>query len=256
MLKDIIIISLSLSPFIALFSLLAPLVRRRFGAKWMRLVRLILALRLALPFRLTVALPAETRISDPGRITAYTEKYVSALDAPIITASSPVPVNNITALSPRDLLPLLYIAAAAGFFLWHIASYLIFTVRIRPCLQKKEKYRGIWVCTCQRCASPMLIGFIFPKIILPDEKYTDKDKSLVLKHEYSHFIRGDMWYKLLLCFVCSLHIFNPLVHIMRLQANRDIEYSCDEYVTKNTDISFRRAYSMAILNTIPKGEEK
>lgn len=252
MLNDILSVSLALSPVILLFLLLMPLIRRRFGSKWMRLIWLILALRLTVPFRVSVTFPSEQHFSGTDNIIAYTEKYAPALDAPVITA--PAPVNNRKVLSLRDLLPCFYVAVALLFFLWHLTSYLIFILRIRRQLIRREKYRRIWVYSCRCCSSPMLIGFIFPKIIIPDKDFSDNDLSLILKHEYAHFLRGDLWYKLLLCLVRSLHVFNPLVHLMIIQANRDIEFSCDEYVTKNTDITFRQAYSMAILNTIPKGE--
>ena len=54
--------------------------------------------------------------------------------------------------------------------------------------------------------------------------------AYVLAHEYVHIRRFDSIRKLVLIVVLCVHWFNPLVWVMYILANRDIELSCDEAV--------------------------
>ena len=107
---------------------------------------------------------------------------------------------------------------------------------------------------CSKIASPMMIGFLKPMILIPNTDYSDNELSVILRHELTHYKRGDIWYKLLLVIANSIHWFNPLVYLMARQANRDLEYSCDDSVVKNSDINFRKGYSTAILKAMKQGE--
>jgi beta-lactamase regulating signal transducer with metallopeptidase domain len=107
---------------------------------------------------------------------------------------------------------------------------------------------------CGKIASPMMIGFFRPIILLPSTDYSNNELAVVLKHELTHFKRGDIWYKLLLVIANSIHWFNPLAYLMVKAANRDLEYSCDDAVVKNSDINFRKEYSLTILKVMQKGE--
>ena len=53
--------------------------------------------------------------------------------------------------------------------------------------------------------------------------------------------------KLLLSAALCLHWFNPLVWVMYVLANRDLELSCDEMVLRLLGIENRSAYAMALL---------
>ena len=44
------------------------------------------------------------------------------------------------------------------------------------------------------------------------------------------------------------------MYIMVKQANRDLEYSCDDLVIKNSDMNFRKEYSLIILKAMKKGK--
>ncbi|HIV36308.1 MAG TPA: peptidoglycan DD-metalloendopeptidase family protein, partial [Candidatus Negativibacillus faecipullorum] len=59
--------------------------------------------------------------------------------------------------------------------------------------------------------------------------------------------RFDCVSKLLLSAALCLHWFNPLVWVMYVLANRDLELSCDEMVLRLLGIENRSAYAMALL---------
>lgn len=52
------------------------------------------------------------------------------------------------------------------------------------------------------------------------------------------------------------HWFNPLVWIMQKEAAVDMELSCDERVTKDTDYVTRKAYTETLLSTLHKQSSK
>ena len=54
----------------------------------------------------------------------------------------------------------------------------------------------------------------------------------VLEHEFVHIRRFDALWKLLLLAAACAHWFNPLVWVMYVLANRDLELSCDETVVR------------------------
>lgn len=79
-------------------------------------------------------------------------------------------------------------------------------------------------------ASPMLLGFFRPCIVLPDRKLEEKDLSYILVHELIHCKQRDMFYKWLVQMVVCIHWFNPFVYLLEKEINKSCELSCDETV--------------------------
>lgn len=84
--------------------------------------------------------------------------------------------------------------------------------------------------------APFLMGVWHPCLIIPKEKYTDRDLYYIIKHEFIHWKKNDILFKFLLLVANSLHWFNPLVWFMNKQANMDIEMACDEEVMKEASL--------------------
>ena len=249
MIKELFIISLYASPVILFFAALSPLLRKRFGSRCMYFIWLFIAVRLIIPFRISFPAPVENRLPDVSDVVTYVENRAIS-NAPIAASDVAAPVVHKRAISTRDLLPFIYIAPAAAILAFRLISYAVFIISLRPGLEEKESYRTLRVFSSPRVASPMLIGFFFPKVIMPHVSYSTSEMQMILKHEYTHYKRRDIWYKLLLSIALALHFFNPFIYIMCYLANRDLELSCDEIVVKDTDISFRKDYSNAILKSI------
>lgn len=102
-------------------------------------------------------------------------------------------------------------------------------------------------------ASPLLIGFIHPSIILTKAQLSDLDFHYTILHELTHNKRRDMFYKWLVQFVICLHWFNPLVYWMEREIGRSCELSCDEAVMKNLDAEGRRQYGDTLLRAMGAG---
>ncbi|MCL6459442.1 MAG: M56 family metallopeptidase, partial [Gorillibacterium sp.] len=96
--------------------------------------------------------------------------------------------------------------------------------------------------------SPMLIGFIHPKIIIPNTKINEDDYKLALIHELNHYKQKDAWFKLFADLINSLHWFNPITYFAVGNISEACEYSCDEKTTKGMEANEKKYYSEMILN--------
>ena len=109
--------------------------------------------------------------------------------------------------------------------------------------------RSITILQSDRIRSPIAVGIIKPRIILP-KSMNLKDEQLlsyVLTHEYYHIKRYDALWKLILVFALCVHWFNPLVWVMFVLINRDLEITCDELVIRRFGTEIKTAYAYALI---------
>lgn len=86
--------------------------------------------------------------------------------------------------------------------------------------------RKVLLLRCDRIPSPMTAGFFRPKIYLPPG-LTGTALRHVLLHEWMHIRHFDVVKKQLMLLALCVHWFNPLVWLMALLMNRDLELACD-----------------------------
>lgn len=96
-------------------------------------------------------------------------------------------------------------------------------------------------------ATPMMIGFVHPRIILPVCRMEDKDLSYIFLHELIHYKQKDMFYKWLIQLVVCIHWFNPFVYLMEKEVNKSCELSCDEKLLSILDEKTRREYGDTLI---------
>lgn len=101
----------------------------------------------------------------------------------------------------------------------------------------------------KKLSTPINIGILKPEVIIPNEKYTDKELELVFKHELIHYKRQDFFYKLFIIIVSAINFINPLVYFMTKDINYYCESSCDEEVVKISTKEDVKIYSMVIAKT-------
>ncbi len=171
-------------------------------------------------------------------------------------------INN--EISIVDLLKNIWVIGIILFGMFYITNYLIFIFMIKKHLVKFDSlicddvkkelniHNKIGVFKCNLIDSPVLIGFFKPKILMPEIEYNDSELKLIFKHELTHYKRKDIWYKTVLVLANVIHWFNPFVYIMRRCADKDIEYTCDDIVTKDLNLDDKKNYSRVILKTMKK----
>lgn len=96
---------------------------------------------------------------------------------------------------------------------------------------------------------PLTYGVFLPVILLPKTTdWTDETKlHYILTHELVHIRRFDTLTKWLLAAALCAHWFNPLVWVMYVLANRDIELSCDESVVRIFGERMKSAYALTLI---------
>lgn len=103
---------------------------------------------------------------------------------------------------------------------------------------------------CDSIGSPMMIGFINPRFLLPKFQFTHEELYFILKHELIHYKRKDLWYKCLVLMTTAVHWFNPFVYMIAKAIDIQCELSCDEEVIRYSNADARLIYSETLLNGI------
>lgn len=106
---------------------------------------------------------------------------------------------------------------------------------------------------CRVISSPMLTGLIRPVILLPRDIMEEEEYRYIMKHELIHFKRFDLWLRLMMLGVKSLHWFNPLVYLMDRTISLYGEISCDERVLQGDGFHKRKKYGELLIKVIRNG---
>ena len=264
-------------------TLLKPLLDRRYSPKWRYGVWLAMAAMLllapalgALPEERAAALPPAVVIEVPQMELRVSREEGLSLRRP--GTGAPQAERGAGALSPAQagpetgrsldldvLLPGLWLLGAAVFALYRLAGTLIFRRRAlrwsRPAgaetaalYEAARRELGIRKAPPLRVSaavdSPMVLGLLRPRLLLPGEDWAEEELRFILRHELIHFRRRDLWYKLVILLANAVHWFNPLVYLMSREAAKDVELTCDALVVAGAGPETRRAYSEALLSSI------
>ena len=281
---DVLEISLAMSVVLAVLLALRPLLKKRLRAGAFYWVWLLAALRLCIPFNLSLPQPpvtveavpravyrVDTVNSNPGNhhYAALTEEEAASEEA--AAENRPVDGGSIQDVytplfTLEGAVAALWLAGAGAFLAWHLTKYVRFRLRVRrwgapaedaallarfEAAKAELGVKNLALLVCPAVGAPLVTGFVNPALLLPRETVSDG----VLQHELIHTRRRDLWYKLLLLLSRSLHWFNPLVHWMAAVASRDLERSCDEAAVAGRDAAFRAAYGAALLDAVEEGIE-
>ncbi|MBQ9091012.1 MAG: M56 family metallopeptidase, partial [Anaerotignum sp.] len=272
-------ISLWMSPIILLALWLLPKVSGRYTAKLAYFVWLVIALRLIVPWNLTlptapiqVEIPQERIVQwvpmdleQPAEKAEQNltqqEKEIAALAEMERPAAKESGVPTLQAVSG------IWLAGAAIFLLRTAVS----TYQLKKLLKRWEKQpsqetekfyaetageKRPSLAVCPALETPMAAGLFYTKIYLPHEEYSRQEMEMIFRHELIHWRRKDLWYKFLLLLARSIHWCNPCVWFMAKRANRDLEISCDGEAVKEKDMAYRKAYSLMILQEAERGVQK
>ncbi len=267
LLHNLFNISLALSPVIMLLLFASPLLGKRYGARLRCLVWLALAVRLLIPLntpiKIAVALPQyEAWMTAPEFPQATDKKETDTLQPENLKPAnaSPVPFTAVW-------------AAGAGLFLLYQAGAYMYTCRRlrrwsaevtdENTLRRFEKAKAelsvtgsVGLFLSPSTASPLLAGFLRPRVVLPDKPLENVQLDFMLRHELTHLKRGDLWYKLLLLLANAVHWFNPLVWLLASQLSFDTELACDADVLAGSGRDERKAYGYTVLSFIEYGWRK
>lgn len=109
--------------------------------------------------------------------------------------------------------------------------------------------REIEIRQSDRISTALTYGVFRPVVLLPKGMdLADEEKlNFVLVHEFMHIRRFDILIKWLLAAAVCIHWFNPLVWVMYLLANQDMELACDEAVIRALGEGARSSYALTLI---------
>jgi beta-lactamase regulating signal transducer with metallopeptidase domain len=98
-------------------------------------------------------------------------------------------------------------------------------------------------------AGPAMVGVAAPRFVTPHDyrqRFTERERDLILRHERAHLAQGDPIANLLIAGFQVLFWFNPLIHFAAAQIRLDQELACDALVIEARPKA-RRAYAQALV---------
>ena len=262
---ELLSLSLSVTPIILLLLCLNPILKKRYSAKWRYTLWIAVSICLLMPFSYIKNFLLPLKVTE----TVSSELILSI----------PVVVNQLPKINPINLhhandsfgkvLLIIYFVGVILYLAYVILSYIGFrrdifrwsktatNNEIQTILREEKKRldikRKVPLLICKKASSPMLVGLIKPILVLPSETYRPEELRMILIHELVHYKRNDILIKTILIAASVVHWFNPVVHLMVKQANKDMEQSCDDYVLNGCDVKEKKFYcniilKMALLN--------
>jgi bla regulator protein blaR1 len=202
----------------------------------------------ALPLLALLPLPRPfVQTQEIGELARFTQTV-----APPI-ANSVAPSQAATAISSpsasgfgvRQWLPLsLFVAWIAG-FAWRVKALVRGSLTLRRWKREATplalnasppRLPGDVRVPCEIRESslvsvPMVVGLLRPCILVPrdlHERVTPSQLSLALLHEIAHVQRRDNWLLLMQRLIEAVYFYNPFVHMLSRQVERERECSCDD----------------------------
>ena len=271
-----ILLSLSVSGALLLLLILGlkPLYKNKFSKRWQYYIWIVVALRFLLPFTpdttivgslfekfdtaaITNEIPTSPNVPVPAD-TGNSKAEPTQTDREITTAAMREPFNKYVCLF------FIWSALALVLFVRKVTVYQGFIQYIKAgnkevsdikilnllsdCEEKLNIKTRVELSCNPLIASPMLIGFFRPRIILPVYELEDKELSYIFVHELTHYKQRDMFYKWLIQIVVCVHWFNPFVYLLEKEVNKSCELSCDEKVISILNEKAKREYGDTLIS--------
>lgn len=229
----------------------------------------VVAFRLLIPFSIPSSLSIYNIMNDVGTFINPKVQMPSGKNPSVYGSISTVDTQSLPiqgglfSASPMQIIWIIGAVILALFFLvtFHKNNKELKTALpirgnavIDDWCRKHKLHSSIQVLISDKITTPIAVGILKPRILLP--KTMDvHDKRLmgyVLAHEYQHIKHFDMLWKLVLLLTLCIHWFNPLVWIMYVLANRDLEIACDEKVLTIYGGGNRSEYALTLIQMAEK----
>lgn len=158
---------------------------------------------------------------------------------------------NLPAAMPYASINPMQVWIAAGSIIWLLGMASMFIYSFTSIILLKRKLcSAIWlednIYLVPDLKTPFVMGFLKPKIYLPDYLPDEKRQYIVL-HEQMHIQRHDPMIKMIAYFILCLHWFNPFVWIAFILMSEDMEMSCDNLVIKKLGENMKKTYSLSLV---------
>lgn len=94
-------------------------------------------------------------------------------------------------------------------------------------IAEKLNISRLTIVTDPSIKGPCVIGFLYPRVMLPETPYTQAELEYILMHELGHWKNGDMTVRLLTNLICYLFWWNPFIYLLKYRLEETLEFQCD-----------------------------
>lgn len=101
-------------------------------------------------------------------------------------------------------------------------------------------------------SSPMISHLFYPKMYLPIHfftNYTATEQKHVLKHEFTHYQRGDLIANAFLLLLACINWFNPIFLLSYRYFRNAQELACDAKITQSFSAKEKKDYGYSLIKT-------
>lgn len=261
----LLICSFTMSALGVAYMVVTPFLAKRYSAKGLYYAWLIMIIGLIIPLR--------PRFDNPFVKVIPTDTVLPIIQVGNGAPFIPPTANPSPPAAPTSILwtwwqtaTAVWLVGAVAFLVYHMVKHyrfvkiterwservtdektaaLFYSVKTEMGISKE-----IGLYQCASVGTPLLLGFIHPRILLPDIAFANEDLRFILTHELVHYQRKDLWYKSLVLLATAIHWFNPLMYLIARAINIQCEISCDSAVVNRTDAGTRQQYSEAIIGVV------
>ena len=140
-----------------------------------------------------------------------------------------------------------WLVGVAVMLTYAVTTYMLIRKRVSASVKIDSK-----VYECDDISDSFILGIISPRVYLPSA-LSEEARKYILKHEFAHLSRRDYIWKPLGFAILSVYWLNPLCWVAYILLCKDIEYACDEKVTKNIENGEKAEYCRILLeNSMPR----
>lgn len=173
-------------------------------------------------------------------------------------------------ITTGEVLWFLWIAGAAGAMLFRIVQHFCFVRMLERCTgyfqhdirtvigrinKDYGKDKHFQVLLMPEMRTPAIYGLAQPKILMPDNHYTERELNFILRHEMMHYYHRDMLVKILCEVLCIIYWWNPIVYLLRKIIARVIEINVDCRLTAGFSDEEKIEYLECIVKSMKEGTQ-
>lgn len=228
----------------------------------------IVLFRLLIPYTVPSAFSVYTLVSPmmPVDIKTVNTGTYAQTPANMILSPAEAATYEQTGESSDHTLPvptglIVWIAGMTLCAVFFTISYLHWRFEFQTSLPVRNNYVNRWLKThlrkrsvsvrqSDKISTPLTYGIFKPVILMPKKTNWENTEQLeyVLLHEYVHICRYDSAVKLISALAVCVHWFNPLVWVMYVLFQRDIELACDESVVRRFGEKSKSTYAHMLID--------
>jgi len=255
----LLVCSVTMSALALLYMTVTPFLANRYSEKGRYYTWLIIVLGLIIPFRPQWGNAIVTLVTGDAAVSVVSIPMTAPVD-------NAVRYSTLLNISWQKVVTAVWLAGMFIFIVCHLMKHYRFVrmarrwsrnitdEQILSLFQNLKVEMGItkrielYLCSC--VGSPLMIGIVRPRILLPAAQFAYDELRFIFKHELVHHRRMDLLYKYLVLAAAAVHWFNPIVWLMARAIDVSCEMSCDAEVMRNADTDARRHYAETIIDVV------